>query len=398
MKKWIYLMIANFSGVFNDNFLKNAIVFVATTWTLPGWLTLSQLISLVSASLVLPYIVLSPYSGLLTTRFSKIRIFKFFKLIEFPIMALASLAFIMEWAIIAIISVFLMGIQSCLYSPAKYGLIKDLGGNDESAFGSGLFEAMAFAGILIGTVAASFLSDYGRTWIFIFIFFLAAFLGYFAVTRIKVNELVSIKSKDNKVSINPFVFLKNAYSYAVSLKRVQSAIVGVALFWMIGALLQMNLILHAKNYYLLSNTKTGVIMSVAAIGIAIGTWISGVAASKIKSGRLMIGGLSGMIVSLLIIIFCQIDYELFLLMIFLTTLSAGFFQVPNLAIIQKADSGSRHGELLAYMNLMIFIFVLIASLLFSIVSYVFQENSIAVFAIVLIICVFVLIGVATRKL
>lgn len=391
-------MIANFSGVFNDNFLKNAIVFVATTWTLPGWLTLSQLISLVSASLVLPYIVLSPYSGLLTTRFSKIRIFKFFKLIEFPIMALASLAFIMEWAIIAIISVFLMGIQSCLYSPAKYGLIKDLGGNDESAFGSGLFEAMAFAGILIGTVAASFLSDYGRTWIFIFIFFLAAFLGYFAVTRIKVNELVSIKSKDNKVSINPFVFLKNAYSYAVSLKRVQSAIVGVALFWMIGALLQMNLILHAKNYYLLSNTKTGVIMSVAAIGIAIGTWISGVAASKIKSGRLMIGGLSGMIVSLLIIIFCQIDYELFLLMIFLTTLSAGFFQVPNLAIIQKADSGSRHGELLAYMNLMIFIFVLIASLLFSIVSYVFQENSIAVFAIVLIICVFVLIGVATRKL
>lgn len=144
MKKWTSLLVANFLGVFNDNFLKNAIIFVAIGWSLPNWLTQSQLIAIVSASLVVPYLILSPLGGKLAVHYSKLKVFRFFKLMEFPIMAIACVAFLFEWVMVAVLAVLLMGIQSCLYSPAKYGLIRDIGGVEGSAFGSGMFETMAF--------------------------------------------------------------------------------------------------------------------------------------------------------------------------------------------------------------------------------------------------------------
>ena len=63
MRKWSDLLLSNFFGVFNDNFLKNAIIFIALSWNLPSWLTQSQLISIVSGSLVVPYLILSPLGG-----------------------------------------------------------------------------------------------------------------------------------------------------------------------------------------------------------------------------------------------------------------------------------------------------------------------------------------------
>ena len=108
MKKWTSLLAANFLGVFNDNFLKNAIIFIAVGWSLPVWLTQSQLIAIVSASLVVPYLILSPLGGKLAMKYSKLKVFHFFKLLEFPIMFLACFAFVFKWTILAVLAVFLM--------------------------------------------------------------------------------------------------------------------------------------------------------------------------------------------------------------------------------------------------------------------------------------------------
>lgn len=386
MQKWFYLMLANFLGVFNDNFLKNAIIFIAVAWKLPAWLTLSQLISVVSASLVLPYLLLSPLGGWLTTHYNNIQLFRFFKLIEFPIMAIASLAFIMEWAMLAIFAVLLMGIQSCLYSPAKYGLIREVGAKEEIAFGSGLFETMAFLGILIGSVIASYLSDVSGVWIFIVVFFIVAIGGYVSTLKIKIKNEITLKSNEYTMSINPIKFLYEGYKTFSSMNKVQSAVIGVSSFWLIGALLQMNIIFHAKSYYLLTNTATGVVIAIVAIGIAIGTWLAGVFSSVVRPVNLMIAGLTSMIISLVVIISFKVSFNVFLVLMFVTTFSAGFYQVPNLTVIQKADSGERHGQLLAYMNLVIFIFVLLASVLFSLITFIFPENSVAVFVAIVAIC------------
>lgn len=386
MRKWSDLLICNFFGVFNDNFLKNAIIFIAVGWSLPSWLTQSQLIAIVSASLVVPYLVLSPLGGKLAVKYSKLKVFHFFKLIEFPIMTLAILAFSFEWVFMAVIAVLLMGIQSCLYSPAKYGLIRDIGGVEGSAFGSGLFETMAFLGILTGTVAASLISDHYQGWLLGTFFMLIAAGGYFFAKRIKAQELPPDEASSLKIHLSPLKFLFDSRLLAKQFPHVNAGVLGVSVFWLIGALLQMNIIIHAKNFYQATNTATGVVMAFAAVGIAAGTWLAGVLASKISREKLITFGLSGMILSLLPVLLLKIDFQLFVVLIFLTTCFGGLFQVPNLTVIQQAEAGRRLGQLLAYMNLMIFIFVLLATVIFSGTTYLFNENSLAVFFVIILIC------------
>ncbi|MDD4921774.1 MAG: MFS transporter, partial [Bacteroidales bacterium] len=147
-KNWTALFSTNFLSVFNDNFLKHCIIFIAISWSLPSWLSQSQLISVVAAALVLPYLFLSPLSGRFAMKYSKQRVLRFCKMLEIPVLMLASFAFYVKWVWLAAFCVLMMGILSCLYSPSKYGLIRDIEGQKGVSFGSGLFETMAFMGIL----------------------------------------------------------------------------------------------------------------------------------------------------------------------------------------------------------------------------------------------------------
>jgi VIT1/CCC1 family predicted Fe2+/Mn2+ transporter len=68
----------------------------------------------------------------------------------------------------------------------------------------------------------------------------------------------------------------------------------------------------------------------------------------------------------------------------------GLFEVPCLAMIQKANTGRKLGDMLAYMNFVTFIFIFIGSLLFSFVTFITNENSMAVFATILVLCLLTL--------
>jgi acyl-[acyl-carrier-protein]-phospholipid O-acyltransferase/long-chain-fatty-acid--[acyl-carrier-protein] ligase len=48
-------------------------------------------------------------------------------------------------------AMFLMGLQSTIYSPAKYGLIRDIGGEEGISFGTGTVEMLTFLGVLLGS-------------------------------------------------------------------------------------------------------------------------------------------------------------------------------------------------------------------------------------------------------
>jgi len=381
---WSALFSSNFLGVFNDNLLKNSIIFFTLTWKMPEWLTTSQLISIVSAALVVPYLLLSPFAGNLTIRISKLRLFRFFKLLEIPIMAVAAISFVTENVFLAIFAVLLMGIQSCLYSPAKYSLIRDIGGEKKVAFGSGVFETMAFLGILSGTVVASVLSDNADISILIILFFVVAVLGYFTTASIKVEEL----SPENQTqSNNPVVFLYQSYRYAKNFKDVNAAVLGSSIFWLIGGMLQMNLVIHSKSYFDATNTETGLIMALAAIAIATGCFAAAKVAGSSTGQKLMLPGVAGMIVFLGFITFFDLNFFFYALCVFGFAFSGGFFQVPCLAIIQKSKSGRKLGDLIAYLNLTTFVFVSIGTFLFWIITYFSNQDSTLVFVVLWLICI-----------
>lgn len=392
--KWTSLFLSNFLGVYNDNFLKNCIIFIAVGWSLPSWLTQSQLISIVSASLVIPYLFLSPLGGRLAVVYSKTAVFRFFKLLELPIMLVASVAFYFHWVVLAIVSVLLMGIQSCLYSPSKYSLIRDIGGKEGVSFGSGVFETMAFLGILIGTVTASVISDSPYHWLVYVLFMGLALLGYVVTRTIKAHELPEDKSSE--VTLNPFLFLVHSFQFARKHKDVNAAVLGASTFWLIGGMLQMNLVIHTKSIYHASNATTGLVMAFAAVGIALGSWVAGRISGKNVKRELILIGLSGMILSLLVVVLVPLGLEFFIFMVFLLAFMGGFFQIPCLSMLQKSDVGRRLGDMVGYLNLVTFIFVLIGTLLFSLITYFTSENSFAVFVSILVICLISLLCFALK--
>ena len=385
--KWLKLFLLNFVGVLNDNFMKHCIIFVSVGWVMPEWMTQSQLIAAVSAALVLPYLLLSPYSGEIAERFEKQKIVRWMKLLELPIVALASVGFWIESVWIVLLAVLLMGMQSCLYSPAKYGLIRDVEGEKGVAFGSGMFEMMAFLGILIGTVLAAYLSDHYAWWIVALVMAILALIGW------RLSAVLGIKEhpiEQKKESLNPIRFLFDSYRFA-SQYGLNKAVFGASLLWLLGGLLQMNVVLHCTRTLGMSNTVSSVILAMAAVGIAIGCSITGKMIENHSRKSFIVGGLLGVVCALIVVLIFKPVGWIFGVLIFMIAFCGGMFQVPCLVMVQSANIGRKLGAMMAYLNLLTFIFVLIGTVIFSVATAFTAQNSYVVFVVMLIITVLSLI-------
>jgi acyl-[acyl-carrier-protein]-phospholipid O-acyltransferase/long-chain-fatty-acid--[acyl-carrier-protein] ligase len=387
-KNWFYLFSSNYLGIVNDNFLKHSIIFTGVAWVLPDFISQSVLISIISAALVVPYLLFSPLGGRLAVNYSKQKVFRWCKIAEFPIMFFAMIAFYYQSVILSIAAVLLMGIQSCLYSPSKYGLIKDIGGVKGVSFGNGMFETMAFLGILSGTVFAAIIADCYSFRLTTALFIALTLLGYLATAHISVKE-ISIEKQENK-SINPIKFLKESYLFAKQFQYINIGILGVSLFWLLGGLIQMNLVIHCTKTLQTGNTAAGICMATAAVGIALGCTMAGNLSRGKVNTNFIFFGLVGMIIFLLGIVIFNPPFLICAILIFLIAFLGGFFEVPCLALVQKEDTGRQIGDMLAYMNLIIFIFVLLGSLIFFVVTQFISDSSITVFWVITGICILTL--------
>ena len=382
--RWLKLFLLNFVGVLNDNFMKHCIIFVSVGWVMPEWMTQSQLISAVSAALVLPYLLLSPYSGEIAERFEKQKIVRLMKLLELPIVALACVGFWIESVWMVLLAVLLMGAQSCLYSPAKYGLIRDVDGEQGVAFGSGMFEMMAFLGILVGTIIAAYISDNYAWWIVAGMMIILALLGWGLSLFLGIKEGEVEQTKESR---NPIRFLVESYRFASKHKGLNKAVFGASLLWLLGGLLQMNVVLHCTRTLGMSNTASSIILAMAAVGIAIGCCVTGKLIENRNKHNFIIGGLGGVAIALTIVLIFKPQDWILGVLIFGIAFSGGMFQVPCLAMVQSANIGRKLGSMLAYLNLLTFIFVLIGTAIFSIVTVFTNQNSYAVFVVMLIITI-----------
>lgn len=384
---WLPLFITNFLGVLNDNYLKYLVFFISTTWMMKD--QESIVIMLASALFVLPYIAFSPIAGKLARDHAKAKIIQRAKLYEIPIMAIASLGFILQNVTITMFAIFLMGLQSCLFSPAKYGIIRDIGGKEGIPFGTGAMEMLTFMGVLIGTYIAGVTSDISlieslspyRTLI------VCAALIFFAVIgwlfSLKITPKETVPDDEDETTLNPILFLIRSYKWSKQIKGLNIVIIGLATFWAIGSLLQMNITVHCRNVLQLSDTATSTIMALVAIGIGAGCYLTGVISNKkLKMFLVPIGGV-GMLVCVSTIFIVNPSTIFFTVLIVLTAFFAGIFKIPLNSFIQDRVHGRKLGLILAYNNLMLFTFILLSAGIFGLVET--MANSLMVFGAVAVI-------------
>ncbi len=374
------LYTTNFLSTLNDNYQKMLGMLVVTGWVSSEWKPL--VISITGAALVLPYIFCSPMANRAAQIYGKKKVVRFCKLLELPIVLLAMLGFLLKdptffpqhtyttilATTLVIFAIFLIGIQSSMYSPAKYGLIRDIGGLENVSRGMGGMESLSFLGMLLATGIAAFMVDnFSETpIIYSSLLVILAVAGYVASLFIKAEEINSIE----KEALNPFRYMRSTHRMTLQYRGLNSVIYVLSIFWWFATTIQLSVIVYCQEAMGLEKGEPGIIMCLAAIGISLGCVISGRIGNRFKNevvhvpiyGAVLACGLMG------IFFLNNGHYIIFTILLFIVGVLGGLFKVPLDAAIQ---STVRHDELntvLAYFNQVSFIFMFGASITYYLIT------------------------------
>jgi 1-acyl-sn-glycerol-3-phosphate acyltransferase len=281
-----------------------------------------------------------------------------------------------------------MGLQSSLYSPAKYALIRDIGGEKRISTGMGGMEGISFLGVLMGTVAGSVVSDVESAAIRYGCLIAFAVLGLLASFTIRAEEELSRSLH----AINPIRYLRRAYRMANRYPGLNAVIFVLSIFWWGAAMLQMGLLVYGKTGLNLSATGTGALLCAAAIGIVLGQVIAGF----VDKTYFLLGStiLTGWIAAALLgaLYFIPMSPICFGVLLCLLAFDLGFFKLPLDAEIQKVVKGPKLNTMLSYFNQVSFLFMLVASGCYAFVSWAFGPKAfLLLFAIVFLIVPFLFV-------
>ena len=141
-----------FLGAFNDNFLKIVVSFVALSLAGQDG---DYYVELIAILFILPSALFSGYAGHLADVLSKRTVLVAVKVSEIAIMAFALAAFFYGDIFPMMGAVFLMGLHSAFFSPAKYGILPEMLPDRELSRGNGLLEMSTFMAIILGTSLGS---------------------------------------------------------------------------------------------------------------------------------------------------------------------------------------------------------------------------------------------------
>lgn len=369
---FIPLFFTNFFGVVNDNYLKTLASFVILSWLGDEKLH-SVFMGATAGALVLPYILCSPLADRLTVVFPKVKIFRLAKWVELPIVALAIVGFYLHSIPAVVGAILLMGLQSSLYSPAKYALVRDVGGEKRISTGMGGMEGIAFLAVLGGTILAGVMADrYSGA------FQSSALLLVFALLGLVGSHILRADEEPNKVirAINPVRYLSRAQRMAkMRYPGLNAVILTLSVFWFGAAMLQQGLIVYGKQVLALSSSATGLVLCTAAIGIVLGQILAGFVDRKVfLLGYTVLTGLLAALL-LAVLFFVPMGATPFAVLVGLLAFDLGFFKLPLDAEIQKVVKGPKLNTMLAYFNQVSFLFMFLASVAYIGVSAAFGPRA-----------------------
>lgn len=163
-RRFAPFFLAQALGAFNDNLLKNVLVLAATYQTARfTHLDPKLLVNLAGGLFILPFVLFSGVAGQLADRFDKTRVLRAVKAAEILIMAIAAGGFVSHSLTLLLASLFLMGVHSTFFAPAKYGLLPQILKPAELVGGNALLEMGTFVAILLGTTGAGVLAGRDST-------------------------------------------------------------------------------------------------------------------------------------------------------------------------------------------------------------------------------------------
>lgn len=323
------------------------------------------LTAIVNSLILLPFILMFTPAGFLSDKYPKSRVMKITAAGAVVLTLLITLFYYLGCFWLAFAMTFLLAVQSAIYSPAKFGYIRELVGIDSLAAANGLVQATTMIAILVSTFAFSILfeqrlAEYTQFdqsdilqaiapigWVLVGMSVLELF---FALRLPKTQPTQEDKHFD-WVKYRTAGYLKENLNVVYHHPVIWLSIIGLSIFWAISQVVLASFPAFAKET--LGTINTVLIqgmMACAGIGVMIGSITSGrLSRGHIETGLLPIGAFG---VAITLMLMPMIDHAGLHALNFLALgFSGGLFVVPLNALIQFHAKEHELGVVLASMNL-----------------------------------------------
>ncbi len=395
---FVALLVTQFLGATNDNVFRWFAVGVGKQHFPENPATI---LMAGTACFVVPYLCLAATAGFLADRMSKRTVIVACKVAELVIMVLGLVAVLSEqvWAIFAVLT--LMGAQSALFSPSKTGSIPELLDESKMSAANGWFGLATVMATVVGTAIGNLLSDHTEPRGTTNLALSASVLVGMALAGLGTSlfvKRVAAADPTRRFPWNTFGQTWKDLHSLWSLRDLWRVTLGITFFWSLGTLANLNIDQFAFARGASEQSQVTPLLIALVIGIGSGSVLAGyLSRGRIDLGLPQVGAL-GIAVSLFGL-FCvsgpliSIDglsahengfsggftggYWWAAGFLFTTGVSAGLFNVPFESYLQNNSPRQQRGSILAAANLVTFVGILIASLIFWLMRMPIETGSLA---------------------
>jgi len=421
-KSFWALIVTQFFGAFNDNVLKTLVTLLVVAWV-DNLHRRNSLVSISGAVFVAPFLIFSMIAGRVSDRIGKPAAIRATKFWEFLVIAAAIASLLNESIPWMMVTLFLLSMQATFFSPAKYGVLPELMNDTELPEANAFLNLSTFAAILLGTLTAGFLSEKLRL--------ACAVMGVASAAGLAASFYIKplpAAKPDESLGQKPawlaagmgFVMVyallmelhrRHWHGWEISAmvvslvaificfsiangpdllanwriiqldRRLRLGTIAVNYFWFMGAVLQLNIFLYAKDIMDASDKVASLLVMAVAIGVGVGSYVCG----KWSRGRVEIQfvflGALGMSIFAIDLLWAYSSLPRAFMDFFMLGAAAGFYDIPLMALIQAKSPEAERGRVMATINFFSFAAILLASGVLWFLSNVLQQNPAQVFFI-----------------
>lgn len=271
-RRFLPFYLTQFSGAFNDNLYKNALLLLITfsAGSVLG-LSVNVVVNIAAFLFILPFFLFSGIAGQIADHYEKSRIIRAVKALEIVIMVLAAVGLWFGWYAWLLVLLFLMGTQSTFFGPVKYAILPQVLEDDELVGGNGLVGMGTFVAILLGTIAAGLLMGVEAAARFTAVaVVLMAVLGYLAARQVPATHDVTPAVT---VRFRPIRETWHLMAVAAERRPVLLAVLAISWFWFLGAAYLTQFPNFARVNLLGDESVVTLLLAMFTVGISIGSML-----------------------------------------------------------------------------------------------------------------------------
>jgi acyl-[acyl-carrier-protein]-phospholipid O-acyltransferase/long-chain-fatty-acid--[acyl-carrier-protein] ligase len=399
-----------FTAVFLNAFvdLGHKIVIQNTVFKLYDGPLQVMLTALVNSLILLPFILLLNPAGFLSDKYRKTQVMRISAWAAVVCTVLITLFYYLGWFWAAFAMTFLLAAQSAIYSPAKYGFIKELFGKERLGEGNGVVSALSIVAILAGIFAYSILFETGyknaeNVTSEAEILRAIAPVGFLLILNSLIEVVMMYRLPEQpptgvteEFSFSRYITgrtFKDDIRPLLHSRVIRLSVIGLATFWGVGQVM----LAAFPSFYkeTLANDNTILVQGILAcsgIGIALGSMFAGkFSRNYIETGLLPLGAL-GVAVGLWLLPGATSGWA-FAAIFLGVGFAGGVFIVPLNALVQYYAGNHELGKTLAANNWfqnMVMLGFLILTALFSYFGWSSKTLLTLIAVVALVGCIYVI--------